>query len=71
MSLLPGLETSSTLPAMKTIFLSAKFDGEHIRLEDGYPLKRNARLLVTVLPDGDIGDAAFREYIGSTFPRWL
>ena len=36
---------------MKTITLSASFDGERIRLEDDYPLPKNARLLVTVLPD--------------------
>ena len=35
---------------MKTVTLSATFDGEHIRLEEDYPLPRNARLLVTILP---------------------
>lgn len=37
---------------MKTITLTASFDGEHIRLEENYPLPKNARLLVMVLPDG-------------------
>jgi hypothetical protein len=36
---------------MKTVTLSASFDGERIRLEDDYPLPPNARLLVTLLPD--------------------
>lgn len=36
---------------MKTVTLSARFDGERIRLEDDHPLPQNARLLVTVLPD--------------------
>ena len=35
---------------MKTVTLSATFDGQHIRLEEDYPLPANARLLVTVLP---------------------
>ena len=38
---------------MKTITLSATFDGEHIRLEDDYPLPKDARLLVTVVPPAD------------------
>lgn len=37
---------------MKTITLTATFDGERIRLEDDFPLPKNARLLVTVLPEG-------------------
>jgi hypothetical protein len=44
---------------MKTITLSATFDGEHIRLEDDFPIPKNARLLVTILPevgDEDRGD---------------
>jgi hypothetical protein len=36
---------------MKTVTLSATFDGEQIRLEENYALPKNARLLVTVLPD--------------------
>ena len=38
---------------MKATTLTATFDGERIRLEDGYPLHKNARLLVTVLPGDD------------------
>lgn len=38
---------------MQALTLSATFDGEHIRLEDAYPLPKNARLLVTVLPSAD------------------
>jgi len=36
---------------MKTITLSAIYDGQHIRLEEEYPLPRNARLLVTLIPE--------------------
>ncbi len=36
---------------MKTVTLSAIFDGHQIRLEDDYPLPKDARLLVTVLPE--------------------
>ena len=35
---------------MKTVTLSATFDGQQIRLEEDYALPTNARLLVTVLP---------------------
>ena len=38
---------------MKGLTLTATFDGEHIQLEDDYPLLKNARLLVTVLPCDD------------------
>jgi hypothetical protein len=41
---------------MKTITLTATFDGERIRLEDDFPLTKNARLLVTVLPDDDAAE---------------
>lgn len=40
---------------MKTVTLSAHFDGEHIVLEDAFPLPSNARLLVTVLPEAPEG----------------
>ena len=36
---------------MKTVTLSATFDGEQIRLKEDYPLPKDARLLLTVLPD--------------------
>lgn len=35
---------------MKTVTLSAIFDGQHIQLEKPYALPTHARLLVTVLP---------------------
>jgi len=35
---------------MKTVTLSATFDGQQIHLEEDYPLPKNARLLITVLP---------------------
>lgn len=38
------------LQTMKTVTLSATFDGQHIRLEEPYPLPVKARLLVTILP---------------------
>ncbi len=36
---------------MKTISLTATFDGQHITLDEPVVLKPNTRLLVTVLPD--------------------
>ena len=41
---------------MKTVTLTARFDGRHIRLEEDYPLPQNVRLLVTVLPDGVLSE---------------
>ena len=35
---------------MKTVTLSATFDGQHIQLDEPYALPLHARLLVTVLP---------------------
>lgn len=46
---------------MKTITLSATFDGEHIRLEDDYPLPKDARLLVTLVSPVASEDDGFRE----------
>lgn len=47
---------------MKAVTLSARFDGEHIRLEEHFPLRPGARLLVTVLPDGPEDDTAALEF---------
>ena len=47
---------------MKTITLSATFDGKHIRLEEDFPLRKDTRLLVTVLPEGADNEAKFREF---------
>lgn len=47
---------------MKAITLSATFDGERIRLEEDFPMPKNARLLVTILPEGDEEEKAFREF---------
>lgn len=41
---------------MNTITLPAHFDGTQIRLDVPFPLKRNARLIVTILPE-TIADA--------------
>lgn len=41
------------IAAMKTTTFPAVFDGERIRLEDDLALPKNARLLVTLLPDND------------------
>lgn len=46
---------------MKTVTLSAPFDGQQIRLEDDYPLLKNARLLVTVLPASAESEDDFRQ----------
>lgn len=35
---------------MKTVTLTAHFDGEHIRLDEPFELPSDARLLVTILP---------------------
>ncbi len=45
---------------MKTVTLSAVFDGKHIRLEEPYAIPPQARLLVTVLPpESDADHTAF------------
>lgn len=36
---------------MKTITLSATFDGQHIQLDEPITLKAKAKLLVTILPE--------------------
>lgn len=36
---------------MRTVTLSAHFDGEHIRLDEPFPLATDARLLVTLVPE--------------------
>ena len=38
---------------MKTVSVSAHFDGEHIRLDEPLALEPNTRLIVTVLPAHD------------------
>lgn len=43
---------------MKTVTLSAVFDGTHIRLEEPYVIPPQARLLVTVLPPESEADRA-------------
>ena len=45
------------ITTMKTITVSAIFDGERIRLEEAYPLKPNTRLLVTVLDSEEMNDS--------------
>ena len=36
---------------MKTVTLTAHFDGEHIQLDEPFQFPAEARLLVTVLPE--------------------
>lgn len=43
---------------MKTVTLSAVFDGKHIRLEEPYAIPPQSRLLVTVLPPESEADRA-------------
>ena len=38
---------------MKTVALSAHFDGKKIELDEPYPLPENAQLVVIVLPPDD------------------
>ncbi len=45
---------------MKTVTLSAAFDDQQIRLEEDYPLPKDGRLLVTVLPGSADGEEEFR-----------
>ena len=48
---------------MKAITLSATFDGEHIRLEEDFPVAKNVCCrLVTVLSEGEDDEKAFREF---------
>lgn len=37
---------------MDTVTLQAHFDGEQIRLDEPYKFEPNAKLLITVLPNG-------------------
>lgn len=37
--------------SMKTVTLSARFDGNRIQLDEPFPLPVDARLLITVMPD--------------------
>jgi hypothetical protein len=41
---------------MRTISLSAQFDGQHIVLDEPYELKPNTRLLVTIIPEETIAE---------------
>lgn len=41
------------MSANNPISIPAHFDGEHILLDEPVELERNARLIVTVLPNGD------------------
>jgi len=41
------------MSASNPISIPAHFDGERILLDEPVELARNARLMVTVLPDGD------------------
>ena len=36
---------------MKTVTLTAHFDGEHIQLDEPFQLPSEARLLVTIIPE--------------------
>ena len=41
---------------MKTVALTAHFDGEKVQLDEPCQLERNARLMVVVLPDDERED---------------
>lgn len=47
---------------MKTVTLSANFDGQHIRLDEPYLIPPRARLLVTILPESAGDEAEFRQF---------
>jgi hypothetical protein len=46
---------------MKTVTLSAHFDGDRIQLDEPFPLPVDARLLVTLVPD-PVTDAEREEW---------
>ena len=41
---------------MKTVAMTAHFDGEKVQLDEPCQLERNARLMVVVLPDDERED---------------
>ena len=41
------------MPPMKTVSVTARFDGKHIQLDEPLDLEPNTRLMVTVLPGQD------------------
>ena len=49
---------------MKTVTLSAIFDGQHIQLEEPYPIPPRTRMLVTLLPETTGDEAEFRKFWG-------
>ena len=46
---------------MKTVTLTAHFDGEHIQLDEPFRLPSDARLLVTIVPES-LGDREREEW---------
>jgi hypothetical protein len=50
---------------MNSVVLKAHFDGKTICLDDPYPLKPNAQLLVTVVP-GDSTDAERQAWLAAS-----
>jgi hypothetical protein len=46
---------------MKTVTLTAHFDGEHIELDEPFKLPSDARLLVTIVPE-TIADSEREEW---------
>jgi hypothetical protein len=58
------------MATMKTVTLSATYDGQQIRLEDDYTLPKNARLLVTLLPESVESELAeWREFAAQNLAR--
>lgn len=56
---------------MKTVTLSAHFDGGEIKLDEPYEIPADARLLVTVLP-GPAEDAEWAKWAArSARSRWF
>jgi CelD/BcsL family acetyltransferase involved in cellulose biosynthesis len=50
------------MSADNPISIPAHFDGERIRLDEPVELERNARLIVTVLPNGDTDRSAWLQF---------
>jgi len=49
---------------MKTVSISAHFDGEHILLDEPFHLEPNTKLLVTILPKEDVEHESWMELSG-------
>jgi len=54
---------------MNAVTLKAHYDGQHIRLDEPFPLKPNTRLLVTVVP-GETAEEERQAWLAAS-QAWL